>query len=108
MHEAQEATGLSRTEWQMLNVLYETSSASRAEVIETLHPFGDEKALGSVLEGLLNRGFVEEERSGSGRLRLTAPGRAVHAAALEVQKKIRQQAVQGITEADYATTIRVL
>lgn len=108
INEAQEANGLSRTEWQILNVLHETSSASRSQIIELLHPFGNEARLGPVLDSLVDRGLVEETGTGMGEFRLSAQGRAVHATALAVQKKIRRQAVRGITETDYLTTIRVL
>lgn len=54
---------------------------------------------------LVDRGLIEEDDKS---LRLTDRGRNLHATALEVQIKIRQQAVQGITEADYVTTVRVL
>lgn len=105
---AQEANGLTRTEWQILNVLHETSSASRSQIIELLSPFRDADALGSTIDALIDRGLVEATETETRQLRLTAQGRDLHATALAVQKKIRQQAVQGIREADYGTTIQVL
>lgn len=60
------------------------------------------------MDGLVQRGLVAANTSDAGQLQLTAQGRDVHQAALEVQRRIRQQAVWGITEADYLTTVRVL
>lgn len=108
INEAQQANGLSRTEWQVLNVLHETPAVSRERIIEVLHPFGDAQRLGAVVDGLVQRGLVAANTSDAGQLQLTAQGRDVHQAALEVQRQIRQQAVRGITEADYLTTVRVL
>lgn len=112
INEAQDANGLSRTEWQILNLLHETSSASKSEIVEILSPFGDANALGAKVDSLVQRGLVEAEVSGTGtgtgKLRLSPQGREVHTVALEVQKRVRHQAVQGITEADYVTTVRVL
>lgn len=106
--EVQEANGLSRTQWQILNVLYETSSASRDQIIDVLSPFGNADTLGSAITSLVNRGLVEEDEFEAGTLRLTAQGRDLHATALEAQQKLRLQAVRGIGEADYVTTVRVL
>ena len=108
INEAQRANGLSRTEWQILNVLHETPAASRGEIIEVLHPFGEPEKLGSIIDGLVGRGLVEAEGAGAEALRLTEAGRALHRTALEVQQKVRERAVRGISEADYVTTVRVL
>lgn len=108
INEVQEANGLSRTQWQILNFLNETSSAPRAQIVDVLNPFGDANTLGVTIDSLVERGLIEEEGPESGNLWLTAQGRALHATALEAQKKVRQQAVQGIAEADYVTAVRVL
>ena len=107
INEAQAANGLSRTEWQLLNTLPETQASSRMQIIEMLRPFADADVLHSTIDGLIRRGLVVEE-AGTDELRLSSEGTKVHAAAFEVQKTVRRQAVQGISEADYLTTIRVL
>lgn len=108
INEAQEANGLSRTEWQILNVLSETSSATKSEIIEALRPFGDERTLGSPIESLIDRGLVEKDGTEANKLRLTAQGKTLHASAHEVQAKVRHRAIQGISEADFVTTVKVL
>lgn len=107
INEAQEANGLSRIEWQVLNVLHEAPDTSRTGIAQALEPFADGVALEPAVAGLLGRGLVEEE-PGSGKLRLTGQGKALHAAALETQKKVRERAMRGIDEADYMATLRVL
>ena len=108
INEAQEANGLTRTGWQILNFLHETSTASGSQIIDVLKPFADADTLKATIDALARRGLVEEAGTQPGTLRLTDQGRALHAAALDVQMKVRRQAVQGISEADYVTTVRVL
>ena len=108
INEVQRANGLTRTEWQILNSLHETSGATKAEIVELLRPFASAAALEATVDQLIQRGLVEAQQSGSARVQLTAQGRDLHARALEVQQSIRRQAVQGITDADYVTTVRVL
>lgn len=88
INEAQEANGLSRTEWQILNILNETSSATKSQIVEALLPFGDAKMLGSSIDSLIDRGLVEEEGPETNKLRLTTQGQTLHAGALEVQRKV--------------------
>ena len=87
INEAQEANGLTRTEWQILNVLHEAAPVAKSQIVETLSPFGDPASLGSAVDALVDRGLVEDDGSGSGKLQLSPQGRGLHAAALEMQKK---------------------
>lgn len=106
--EAQKRNGLNRTEWQVLNLLHETSAAPRGRIAEILRPFVDAESLTATIDGLVKRGLIEEEAGEGGAFRLTEHGRTVHAAALETQQGVRWRAMEGITEADYLTTVRVL
>jgi len=108
INEVQDANGLDRTEWQILNLLHEVSACTQDRVCEVLRPFADADSLKATLERLVSRGFVEGNGSQTDAFRLTDQGRHVHSVALETQKKIRQQAVQGISEAEYVTTVSVL
>lgn len=107
INEAQKANGLSRTDWQVLNVLHEAVTATREQLAEPLRPFADTGSLDEVIERLVRRGLIEGGDSAAG-YRLTGQGRRVHQAALDLQKEVRQQAVRGVSEADYLTTVRVL
>lgn len=108
INEAQQTNGLTRTEWQILNSLYETSGATKAEIVELLRPFSSRPALEATVEKLIQHGLVEEDETGFGSVHLTVRGRDLHARALHVQQIVRRQAVEGITEVDYVTTVRVL
>src|SRR5690606_15397407 len=88
--------------------LYETSGATKAEIVELLRPFSSRPALEATVEKLIQHGLVEEDETGFGSVHLTVRGRDLHARALHVQQIVRRQAVEGITEADYVTTARVL
>jgi DNA-binding MarR family transcriptional regulator len=104
----QEANGISRTEWQVLNVLHEVVTATREQIADPLRHFDVEGSLGEAIDGLVTRGLLERDSTGTSGWRLTTEGRRVHGDALLLQKRVRQQAVQGISEADYATTVQVL
>lgn len=108
INEAQQAHGLSRTMWQVLNVLYEAGPASSARLGEPLRPFADAAALGGALSDLAGRGLVEGEGSDSDGYRLTTLGRRTHEAALTLQKGVRRQAMEAISDTDYLTAVRVL
>lgn len=105
--EAQGANGLSRIEWQVLNVLHEVGTATPEQLADSLGVFADMGSLGDTARRLAGRGLIEEG-FGASSYRLTGQGRQVHDAALRLQKQVRQQAVRGVSESDYATTLRVL
>jgi hypothetical protein len=104
----QQANGLSRTDWQILNVLHEVGTATREQIADPLRPFGVADSLGEILDSLVKRSLVEGDGADLPGWRLTTEGRRVHGHALLLQKEVRQQATQGISKADYAMTIRVL
>lgn len=106
--EAQKAHGLNRTEWQILNLLRESSAATREQIAEVLRPFVDAESIAATLTSLVERGLVEADGGEIEHLRLTELGESIHAVALETQKGIRQRSMQGIDEAEYVTTVRVL
>jgi MarR family transcriptional regulator, organic hydroperoxide resistance regulator len=108
INRAQAAGNLTRTEWQVLNLLHEVGQASRGRLAEVLTPFTTTEALSDTIDHLTQRGLVDTASAGAAELSLTEPGRGAHAEALQRQKAVRQQAMQGITEADYLTTVRVL
>jgi len=108
INEAQQANSLSRTDWQVLNSLHDVGPMTREQLGEPLRPFADANALAQVIERLVGRGLVEGEGTAAAAYRLTDQGRHVHGAALFLQKQVREQAIQGVSDADYATAIRVL
>jgi DNA-binding MarR family transcriptional regulator len=108
INEAQRVNGLTRTEWQILNVLHESGPAREEQIATALQPFAGAASLGRTLSGLRERGLVAGSGTPGEPYELTAEGRRTHEAALALQKEVRQRAVRGISEEEYATTVRVL
>lgn len=105
---AQQANGLSRTGWQILNSLHEGVATTHEALATLLRPFGESDALREAIEQLVTRGLVEEDEGAGSDYRLTTDGQHVYEAALVLQREVRRQAVQGVDEADYAAAVRVL
>jgi DNA-binding MarR family transcriptional regulator len=103
---AQSAHGVSRFEWQTLNTLKETGGARREQIFETMHTFADEPGLAEILRHLSERGWIEQRASGE--FQLTEEGQQQHDVIFATQREVRQRAMQGISEEDYATAVRVL
>ena len=106
--EVQQAHGLSRLEWQLLNVIHEHGMAPYQRIVENLRPFADVPMLVEGIERLIAREAVESVSADEPVYRLTTGGEALHAVALRSQHAFRQRAMQGISEGEYAAAIRVL
>jgi DNA-binding MarR family transcriptional regulator len=111
INKVQEANGVSRFEWQVLNTLNETGGAGKAQLFEVIGTFVDAPSLDGILTRLTERGWVEQ---GDGSkhdalvYRLTTDGRRQHGVILGTQKEVRQRAMQGISAEEYAATVQVL
>jgi DNA-binding MarR family transcriptional regulator len=105
---AQQANGLSRTNWQILNTLHELGSATTDELATPMRPFVDAPSLKAEVTSLSQRGLVTGDGSAVDKYVLTASGQRMHEAALALQKQFRQQAIKGVSEAEYAIAVRVL
>lgn len=108
INEAQLANGLRRTDWQILNVLYEVGSATEEQLATPMRPFADVTVLREAVMGLTQRGLVDGDGSAGKNYILTQQGQRTHASALALQKEVRDRAIKGISEADYTTAVRVL
>jgi hypothetical protein len=105
---AQQANGLSRTDWQILNTLHEGVATTHKALATLLRPFVGPDALRGAIEQLVTRGLVKGDEGADSGYQLTTDGQHVYEAALILQQEVRRQAVQGVDEADYATAVRVL
>ncbi len=105
--QAQAVHGVSRTEWQILNLLKENGRADREQIFATLCTFVDETQFQEIINHLIERGWIDEA-VGSRELQLTEAGQRQHERIFATQKEVRQRAMQGISQDEYATTIRVL
>ncbi len=103
--DAQRATGITRLEWQLLNVVRKARSSAVDGAVAALAPFADAATVETAVASLEARGLI---RRATGSLSLTPEGEDLFAAALAVQTAVRQQAMAGISEADYETAMRVL
>jgi DNA-binding MarR family transcriptional regulator len=110
-NKVQQANGVSRAEWQVLNLLNDAGSASRDHIFEIMQTFVDAAGLDAIIARLDTLGWIEQlhaEDQRPAEFQLTAEGRQHHGTILVTQKEAREQTMQGISEADYATVIRVL
>jgi len=104
---AQAAHGLTRIEWQVLEALARSGGMARRELSELLSPFADPGRFDEVVAGLTRRGLVEGADEGRA-LSLTVEGKRRHQSALETQRALRLRAFEGVSEAEFTTTMSVL
>ncbi|MCB0194168.1 MAG: hypothetical protein KDJ65_19610 [Anaerolineae bacterium] len=111
INQAQAANGLSRSDWQVLNTLAEAGPISKEQIFTFMRTFISASELENILTSLIERGWAEavgQDGDNSIAFQLSDEGRQQHASILTVQKEVRQQAMQGISEDEYATVVRVL
>ncbi len=108
---AQAIHGVSRSDWQVLNVLKEIGSASRERIFETMHTFLDASSFNNIITHLIERGWIEQRKvtkTDMEEFQLTREGQRQHEVIFATQKEVRQRAMEGISQEEYATVIRVL
>ena len=106
--DAQHTNHLARTEWQVLNALYDAGTSTESDIAQVMQPFIDIDGLRHILHDLADRNLVETISPDGPKLRLTEHGTSLHAKAMSMQKSIREKAMDGISQDDYTTTVRVL
>ena len=104
--DAQRANGLTRLGWQALNVVHDDPPARRDGLVSTLQPFADAAEVDAAVGELTARELIAG--SPSTGFALTSAGTELYEQALAAQILIRQQAVAGISDAEYAFTVGVL
>ncbi|HUM11322.1 MAG TPA: hypothetical protein VLT82_10275 [Myxococcaceae bacterium] len=97
----------SRRHWQLLNVL-EAGPASEAGLESALAPFAatDAEGVRAGLEELVQRGWAEPLPGA--RVQLTSVGREAHRRLQATVAEQRRHIAEGVSEADYRTTVSVL
>ena len=104
----QAANNVTRTDWQIINTLYEIDQVSKEQLFDVMHVFVDAVQLEQILADLIERGWVTASASGVVTYQLSDNGRRQHSQILTAQQEIRLWTMQGISEADYATVMWVL
>ncbi|MBK8901062.1 MAG: hypothetical protein IPM53_07760 [Anaerolineaceae bacterium] len=107
INQAQAANGVTRTEWQVLNLLAENGRTAITHLFATMQTFLAEPELQAILNRLSEQGWIAAGDDGRD-WQLTEAGQHQHGRIFTTQKEVRQRAMQGISTDDYATTIRVL
>lgn len=105
----QAANGVSRSDWQVLNMLHEVGTATQTTILATMQTFLDAPTLDTILARFVDHGWVERvSNADESSYQLSDAGKQQHSLILTSQKTVREQAMQGISEADYHTTVQVL
>jgi DNA-binding MarR family transcriptional regulator len=107
INQAQAVHGVSRTEWQILNLLKENGRTTGEQLFDTMRTFVNRRKFQEIIRRLIERGWIDAEVA-SGELQLTEAGQRHHERIFTTQKEVRQRAMQGIGQDEYATTIQVL
>ncbi len=108
VNNVQAANNVTRTDWQIINTLYEVGQVSKEQLFDVMHVFVDVVQLEQILADLIERGWVTASENGVVTYQLSDNGRRQHSQILTAQQEIRLWTMQGISEADYATVMRVL
>jgi|SRR5262245_5372374 len=104
--EAQRANGLTRLEWQALNVIRGRSRAMTDDIVSALQLFADAGTVGDVLRTMALRDYITGSLETG--FELGPSGEELYEVALSTQAAVRQRAMDGISEAEYAGTVNVL
>jgi len=101
--------GFTRFRWQVLNILYETGTTTRSNVLETMKTFIDADQLDEILNGFVQEGWLVKRGNGGVRaLVLTNAGKAEREAIFQLQSEVRRRAMRGISDQEYTTVLDVL
>ncbi|GAA2381730.1 MarR family transcriptional regulator [Streptomyces carpaticus] len=92
--------------WTLNHVAGRPGAWTRSALIERLSPYDDQDTdFDGVFDDLLNRGWITEDAEG---LTLTDAGAAGRLRARTRNRRVHDRVHEGITTADYVTTVNVL
>ncbi|MGO1053733.1 hypothetical protein [Crossiella sp. CA198] len=112
IHETHGTLGVTQRHWMTLNALANHQGGlTRTEVTDFLRQYltpqiGEVSTYPAVLDDLLGKGWIAVGEGG--RLTLTGAGVAGRARLAELTAGIRGRLHDGVSDADYATAVRVL
>jgi DNA-binding MarR family transcriptional regulator len=102
------SNGVSRYEWQVLNLVHRSPDIRYDQIGGVLLPFMDDQALRAIIARLHDRGWLEEIANELPAYRLTAAGEKQHVRVRRAQQQVRDTAMRGITPDEYVATVAVL
>jgi hypothetical protein len=108
--EAFAAEGLTRSHWQVLNLVPETEPTSLDAVFEIMRTFVDDDGhdrLDAILADLAGRAWLRREADG-GTIVLTPAGVVARGRMLARVQSLRRRSMRGISESEYRAVIDTL
>lgn len=103
--EIQSSYGLNRTSWQILNTLSEQGEITQEKLESVMSTFANQDKVKSVLEKFEKEGLAVIENE---KIKCSEKGLKLHKVCFEKQKIFRDQAMTGISQEEYNTTISTL
>ena len=101
--------GFTRFRWQVLNMLYETGTTTRSNVLEIMKTFIDADQLDEILNGFVQEGWLlKRGDSDVTELVLTNSGKAEREAIFQLQSEVRRRTMQGISDQEAISNILTL
>lgn len=98
--------GVTQPEWWLLHqISLHPAGADREDTIEKIGHNDTPEAIVEAIDSAITKGWIKQANS---RLRFTDSGAEKFDRAADVQRDLQTERMQGITEADFATTIQVL
>ncbi|MEN7547608.1 hypothetical protein AAG747_06805 [Rapidithrix thailandica] len=94
-----------RLEWQLLNTLHEKKQLALVEVTEFLSSFATDSEIQTVVHRFESENLIQADQQ---HLSITHKGEQVFDEVFEIQEEIKQNALRGISEEDYCTTVDTL
>jgi predicted transcriptional regulator len=101
-----EATGINRTAWQLLHLIWEEKEIIVADLVEMMRPFCNATQVQETLEQLATKNLVVQTTDHS--FSLTSEGLEFHDRCFKKQKEFRTITMQNISAEDYAVTVKTL
>ncbi len=110
VNQALSDNGLTRFHWQVLNTVHDAGTVTTAQVFDPLQSFVDAAGLDAIIADFVRRGWLIATTGADSTttLSLTPGGAAGFETIFNIQRGVRQRAMQGISPDDYQTVIRVL
>lgn len=100
--------GLSRVGWQLLHTICTQTPQTAVSLAKIVTLFATESEVDELLASLADRGYLFLNREEDDSVTATSAGEQLHKSCLAQQTKIRQPAVQDISEEQYMVTIQTL